>query len=128
MVVSPCVAADPLAEPVAVSGGDAWSWGQFLPAGQFRDGAGPSRLPDPDQAVGEPVEVAGLAEVPRSMHGAADGSAERSRTVPREAGLSSAAPTKNVPRSPSPNGPPTMYCRSGGPSPAASVLCVVAIT
>ena len=41
---------------------------------------------------------------------------------------SSATPMKNVPWSPSPNGPPAMYCRSGGPSPAASVLCAVAIT
>jgi len=70
----------------------------------------------------------GSRKYPRSMRGAADGSAERSRTVPREAGLSSATPMKNVPRSPSANGPPTMYCRSGGPSPGASVLCVVAIT
>ena len=63
VVVGPCVAADPLAKPLAVSCGDAWPRRQFLPAGQFRDGAGASRFPDPDQAVGEPVEVAGLAEV-----------------------------------------------------------------
>ena len=63
VVVGPCVTADPLAEPLAVSCGDARSWGQFLPAGQFCDGAGPSWFPDPDQAVGETVEVAGLAEV-----------------------------------------------------------------
>ena len=62
------------------------------------------------------------------MDGAADGSADRSRTAPRDRGFSNATPRKKTPAPPSPNGPPTRHCRSGGPSGSAPWLYKVAAT
>ena len=89
-------AADPLANPVEVSCGDAWPWCQFLPVGESCDGAGASRFRIRIRPLASRSRSRGSRKYPRLTRGAADGSAERSRTVPREAGLSSATPMKNV--------------------------------